>query len=406
MICRFYTKCPGCDSNILLRISVGRDLEQPFYYVCKKCNSATRGKLQIWYKPKPDAKLELEEGEIYQEVLKHDQAINIHPDLPAIPDAAEMLEPGGSPFLTLMQLLGDKGEEFYKRLDRFRGCVDSDWIAVKRLMGYYLDSNWEIFDRQANKIMPDTLPEDPSQLQRHDILHRMMDFMTVPLWIELDYPEMKTDWNMTYNQAIKSAPEALKAYLTIGGLDDELIDLQRDLFHCFELYIDARSSYLPGLPVEMLLKGGNVIDDFRLFRDEFPLLRDIYISIFEACHKTLKYIVALLNILNRGGHNKFPDGFPKNLNKFSKLVNAKKYEYIKELKIWHDRWNRILNRNLRNSIGHLSVRHDLPSGNLILKDGKIVPYLRFVVQCLNMVHPLLLCCNAIKTYRIGLSLKQ
>lgn len=362
--------------------------------------------MHTWYEPTPDAKLELEEGEISQEILEYNQAINIHPDLPAVPDAAEMWEPGGSPFLTLMQFFGDKKEEFYKRLDGFRRCVDSDWIAVKRLISYYLDSNWEIFDRQVNKIMPNTIPEHPSQLQRHDILHRMMDFMTAPLWIDLDYPEMKTEWNMTFNQTIKNKPEALKAYLDLSGLDDELIDLQRDLFHCYELFIDARSSFLPGLAVAMLLKQNHQIDEFRLFRDEFPSLRDMYISIFEACHKTLKHIVAVINILNRGGYNNFPNGFPKNLNKFSKLVNAKKYDYIQELNIWHDRWNNLLNRKLRNSIGHLSVRHDLPSGNLILKDGKAIPYLKFVVQCLTLVHPILLCCNAVKTLRIGLSCNQ
>ena len=153
MISRFYVGCPGCSSKILLRLSVGRDTEQPFYYVCNKCNLATRGKLVIWYTPSPGGKLELEDGQEIGMVENPDQVINIHPDLPAIPGAKEMSSLGGSPFLMHHQLLKDKFEEFLQRLNSFREGIDTNWKSVRRMIGYYLDRNWEQFDNQGERIL-------------------------------------------------------------------------------------------------------------------------------------------------------------------------------------------------------------------------------------------------------------
>lgn len=108
MINRYYVTCPGCDSTIVLRLSVGLEIEQPFYFVCDNCGAATRGKLVIWYKPHPGSRLELEEGSVLEHEVPHDQVVNIHPSFPSISEAGEMWEEGGSPFLMHHMLLGER----------------------------------------------------------------------------------------------------------------------------------------------------------------------------------------------------------------------------------------------------------------------------------------------------------
>jgi len=406
MISRYCVECPGCESKILLRISVGRDLEQPFYYVCKKCNAATRGKQIIWYKPSPGNKIEIEDGKLLPYTEKTDQVISIHPDLPAIPDAKDMNELGGSPFLMHHQLLGNRLEEFLKRLGMFRDIIDSDWKAIHRLITYYLDRNWEQFDIQGKKLIDENWPSVKSEMQRHDILHRFLDILCAPLWIKSYYPEMKEDWNLTFNEAIKKRPKELELYLELVKESQELPELQRSLFHCLELYINNKSGLLPGLAVEMYQDGLNDKNRLRLFRDEFPLLRDVYISSFEACHKTLNYIIGVLNIVYRGNYNSFINGDPKNLNKFAKLPNARKAQFLSELPMWSKYWSVLLNRPIRNAIGHHSVRHDLPSGMLLLKGDEKLPYLEFVIMSLRLIHPILACCNAVKIFLIAFSIRN
>jgi hypothetical protein len=58
MIVRHVIECPGCKAIILLRVGVGLDLEQPFYFVCNRCNAITRGKQIISYENFEESKFE------------------------------------------------------------------------------------------------------------------------------------------------------------------------------------------------------------------------------------------------------------------------------------------------------------------------------------------------------------
>ena len=404
MIFRYVVNCPGCDSKILLRVSVGIDIEQPFYFVCKKCNAATRGKQIIWYAPTPGARIELEDGKRLDDNTPHDQVISINPDYPALPEKESLMEKDASSFLMHYGLLGDKFTKFKKRYDQFNSFIFSDWQAVRRLISYYLDRNWEQFDIQARKLFEEHFPKSVSDMQRHDIMHRLLSIMFAPLCTELYFPEMKENWNNTFNKAIGNASEELEKYLSSISRKD-LDDIQRSLFHCLELFVENKSAILPGLVTEMN-PNNKIKSELRLYRDEFPALRDLYISTFEACHKTLYYMMAITNIAFRKDPNNFgPDG-PSNLKFFTKLPNAKKADCMRELNVWHKYWRFLLDRDIRNAIGHHSVRHDLTTGKLLIKGNKVIPYLDFVVMSLRLIYPIQACLNSIKILFIALYIKH
>jgi len=153
MIFRYIVLCPGCKAKIRLRLSVGLDNEQPFYFVCNRCKAATRGKQVIWYEPQPGARLELEDGEQIDNDDNIDQVFNIHPDLPSKEKAAEMWDEGGSPFIMHHQLLGERFSEFNHRHKIFREVSDKDWFKARRWLGYYVDSHGKILTRKEDEYL-------------------------------------------------------------------------------------------------------------------------------------------------------------------------------------------------------------------------------------------------------------
>ena len=400
MIFKYGVECPGCKAQICLRVSVGLDTEQPFYFVCTKCNSATRGKQIIWYEPNPGARIEFEDAKQIEIPAKPDQTINIHPDLPAKGDA-QAWEEEGFPFIMNHFYLGDNLENFYSRLKMFRGVCDNDWFEFRRLFGYYLDKNWTQFDLQGKKILEEEWALQTKEWHRHDYLHKLLDLFFAPLWIKPYYPNMKMDWNRVWSNISSETATLLRKFAKDAIQGGEIANLQRDIFHCIEMFVNYRSSILPGLPIELyVVDVDTVIKRLRLFRDDFPKLRDLYVSTFEVCHSILKFVLGVVNVVERGEANNFGEGGPKNLANFGKMPNAKKQKYFVSLSEWQKNWPLILDRRIRNAISHHSIRHDLSRGILVNRDNEEIPYLEFVVKCGRLVHPILIGAHILKSINI------
>jgi hypothetical protein len=406
VILRYAVHCPGCGAKIVLRLGVGLDLEQPFYFVCKACNAATKGKLIIWYKPEIGHRLELEEGTPVDDDSDPAQVVTLHPDMPSLPDATEMWDAGGSPFLLQRDLLKGRFIEWHRRLELFRLWSDREWPALRRLIGYYLDSNWDRFDAEGQRLLEQQWPNPKKNWQRHDCLHRILDLAFVPLWIEPLYPNMKKAW---FESSLPpNADDGKTATFCLSAVQSGRVnDLQRTVFHCLELFVENRGAVLPALAAELYPKGSEQATlDLRLFRDDFAALRDLYVATFESCHKVLYYVVGQLNIAKRGDANAFLSRKPGDLSAFEGLPNAEKARRLVEVADLDDGWRKALDRGLRNVISHQSVRHDLSAGMLVLENLPPIPYLQFVVKTLRVIHPILFAAHVLKTMNIMALLGQ
>jgi hypothetical protein len=328
------------------------------------------------------------------------QVVTLHPDLPSKTTADTFDRQGSSSFLLQRGLLGDRFPAFCKRLRRFRGTIDNDWVAFRRWFGYYLDENREQFDKEGEKLLGEAWKTPQGDFDRHHIMHFALELLTAPLWVQPYFPDMKEDIAKVLDAATAVAAPALKEFAT--NHLQEVVDLQRDLFHCLELYIGNRSAILPGLAVEMYEFGEEAAqNDLRVLRDDFPRLRDLYIASFEAVHHALDFVMALTNIDARQDPDAFPAGRPKNLKAFARLANAEKAKALTSLGAWHHHWPTILDRTVRNAIGHHSIRHDLPSGNLISRANSPIPYLTFVAKTFRLVHPILAAETVLKYLRMA-----
>jgi hypothetical protein len=146
-----------------------------------------------------------------------------------------------------------------------------------------------------------------------------------------------------------------------------------------------------------------------------PIQIDRRLKTYEACHRSLDLVVAILNLVKRGD----PDNFgatvpprlaaagvkrpPQHLDAYRNLPAASKVEYLGELPGWYREWPQVLDKSLRNAIGHHSVHHHLASGTLQRDNGPDVPYIQFAANVQQLLHPLLTMLNVVKLVRIGSS---
>lgn len=307
---------------------------------------------------------------------------------------------GGSPFLTQHAILGNKLEEFMGRLSLFRGMYKDNWVNMRMAMTYYLDGNWALLEKEISNMLGDNIKKPLNEFGCHDMMHRTFDLIFAPLWIEPYYPNMKVEFHNMIGLTLKAKPELsmfVKNLIQNGTIQEH----QRNLFHCMSLFMENKSALLPGLAAEMYPKGvPKAFVDLRLFRDEFPKLRDMYISTFETCHHILTIVMGLVNIAYQNDLSRFNLKEPINLDKFDKLVNSKKTNYLVVLPTWQKLWPIIFDRQIRNAIGHHDIRHDLKSDMLLLKSIPAIPYLKFVTMSLRIIHPILAAADVLKMVRM------
>jgi hypothetical protein len=276
-------------------------------------------------------------------------------------------------------------------------------ILLRLGIGKDVEQPFYFVDVEGQRLLGKAWVVPGPGLDRHDWTLRVLEMLFDPLLVEFHYPEMIEAWHREWMKA--GAASALIAFAQQEVDSGRVRAAQEDIVHCLDLFVKNRSGILPGLAAQMYREGWQrATQDLRLFRDDFPLLRDLYINTFEACHAVLRFVVGFVNLGRRTDANNFGQAEPRNLHQFSRhqfsrLPNARKASLLGEVPAWDKGWAAVLDRSLRNGIGHRLVRHDLSAGALVWRDGRSVPYLDFVLKSLRLVHALLAAANVLRTIR-------
>lgn len=402
MICRIYIDCPGCKSSIALRLQVGIDSQQPFYFVCQKCGAPTKGFLIIDYdKNPPGLSFELEDVQFLREYIEEpEQTITIAPDLPCLITPND--NPASEfPFIYQSDVTENPEDlvEIQTRLGDFRETVEANWPKVRRLTSYYLDRNWPSFDNELSNIFDKDISAPKTELQRHDAFERVLGLLFVPIQLDPIYLELRKELGNFISAVSQRRTKALVDFANEAIERKEPHNYQIGLIERLSFIVDNFSSLCPGFPIMFYDEEKNIdLGQIRIMRDDFEILKSHYLGCFEIAHKVLNLLVGMTNIYVRGNENSFLNNTPCSLERFARLPNARKAQYI-DISVLPDlssQWNIYFNRGLRNAIGHNSVRHDLKTGMLLLDDGVSIPYSEFVVNNLRLLPALLFCLNAVK----------
>lgn len=411
MIVRYDVFCPGCNAKIRLRLGVGLDKEQPFYFVCNQCFAPTKG-CHIIDNEKVTADLKLYEGLIAKSPHKKvDQTVTLHPDFPALVSSEELSDVGGSPFLHHAQLMGGNEQlhQFEKRICLIRSILASDKLRFQRLCKYYLNKKWIMFDSEGKKMMEELWPESRRDFHRHDLFHRLIDLMFMPINFDDTYPKLKEEHSNYITDVDEVQSSTLYNYAKYLLSSGDIARWQADMLSRLNYVLDNISILTPGFAIDMYVdKHKQDTKELRILRDEFATLKSHFVDSFELCHKVLGIVVGYENIRESGDWDAFPQREPRSLKAFAKLINAEKpkYIYIDKMPKLKAAWGDRFDRGMRNNIGHYSVRHDLASGNLVMDDGSYVPYTKFVHAVSRLTPMLLFTEHVLKMVNIVFELKN
>ncbi|MCK4830645.1 hypothetical protein KA005_83805, partial [bacterium] len=357
MVHRICVSCPGCDETCTLRISVGRSPEQPFYFVCSSCNTATKGKLLI---TDEGITIELEEGEVRDLELDTNQLYTIDPILPILSTARSMDDKGGSPFLFTFQILGERSSEYSMRVSGYYDFLENRWLRLRRLTRFFLDSNWDRFDPLLMELWNNSI-ENLNSIVRYDAFYRLYDLMMTSMFVYPLHIEMRREWNDFFLPSGVHAQQIADYQDTIIT-DPEYLQNKESLFNCIAQYVELGDALIPGMVVDLYPQDHASYGDLRIYRDNFTELRDLYIQCFEACTQSLTFIIEIVNVVNRGNpHDYSPQPeigrLPNNRTQFNRLTAEDKTYFLRELPIWVGCWASTLDRQLRNKIGHRQIHH-------------------------------------------------
>lgn len=412
MIFRYGIECPGCQARLILRVSVGVDIEQPFVTLCRRCNTILKGKQIIWYEPHPGARLEMESARLIdaQNEDGFTETISVHPELPFRPAAIEIADEGGSPFLQHTQLLGRSLFEAMRRIGLFRNIVSEDGAGLRRLGNFYLNKDWPRFQEEGRRLFDENWPEPKKEWQYHDVLPKVIFMAYHPLMIGDWYSEFVKEWNdfLSSNKLRLAEQRAFADSLFANGRVD---DLQRLLLERFDFMATHKSALLAAIPAELYEPGmEKAIAELRLPRDDFDILKGHYVDCYELAHRVLSIVVGNINVIERRHHDSFDPTIcaalaANGMNNFKNIPtldvfegrpNGPKRAFLKSVPICEQMWNALLERELRNGVGHYGARHDLRTGMIIVDGKPHCSYLEFVVKTIRMTHILLSLLHVLK----------
>lgn len=407
MVMRYSIICPGCDAPFVVRLTLAPSKMTRFYVPCPACRLPIRARSHG--KELDSHRVEFD-AEWYRGKDEPTLVVTTDPHVPSRYDATILGQPGSGPTLTLLHLVGqERMHDLMRYMGGGRNAVDSWWPQVRRIYEYYLEGDWERFDKAGRAALKSKWQRVETTHERATAAHQAVGLVLS----EIVGPSEVSDrflsrWMKKHTAALNS-----KDYIVFARSDAEndlISTFQRQVFDTIDLFIERFDSWQMGLlfrvmPGDRML----LLDEMRLFRDEFDILRDLYQQGFETTCKTLRYLVAAENTAIRGRLDDFGSSVPPLIRRksnprtvvaFEKLPNHDKLQYVKQVPGWEG-WVSLLDNQTRNAISHASVRHDLRTG-LVISDAvpSGVPYLNVAGDVYGVFEAIGLCLQVLRGIRI------
>ncbi|MEX2141243.1 MAG: hypothetical protein WD894_18405 [Pirellulales bacterium] len=321
-----------------------------------------------------------------------------------------MADEGGSSFLHNAQLLGSVFTETMHRIGLFRNIISEDGAGLRRLGNFYLNQDWQRVQEEGRRLFGKNWPEPKKDWQYHDMLPLVFLMAYHPLLIGEWFPRFVKEWNDFLSSNKVRLPEQ-RSFAERVLADGRVGDLQRLVLERFDFMATHKSALLAAIPAELYEEGmEKAIAELRLPRDDFDVLKGHYVDCYELAHRVLSIIVGTINVVERGHQDSFDaticaalaanrmNNFKNvpTLTAFAERPNGPKRAFLKSTPVCEQMWDALLDRELRNAVGHYSARHDLRTGSIIVDAKSHCSYLEFVVKTIRMTHVLLCLLHVLK----------
>jgi hypothetical protein len=354
-----------------------------------------------------DVSAQLDEAPLLSDDASTDwQVITTHPAFPFVP-ATET-----SPFIDVTTVLGDATIPFFQAVGQFNGLAATEWSQLERAYQFYLAEDWSRLDKAMSRLLEGNWPEEPDMVARHDLIHRLLTVMIIPLDPMGFYGDAQKE---VWQRAEPS--QALVSYIEQSSTQAEFLALQKRLFRQISYLIKIREMWTPALPYLWLNRlGQNAPDEWRLPGDDFAVLRGVYQQNFELSCQALPMLVVTQNaadgrsadIISTDGQASpwIPTGLssrikpPRTIAQFKKLNAEAKQTFLDRFPVTETMWQDAFDRNIRNAIAHADIDEVMATGQIMTGKGIALTYLSFAESIAKQLQLLLLWLNLAKLFRV------
>jgi hypothetical protein len=309
-------------------------------------------------------------------------------------------------------VLGDLAMPYFGTVAQFNGIAAKDWPQLERAYQFYTNENWDKFDNAMTRLLQGEWPDSPNMLVRHDVIHRLLLAVVLPLRPSGGYSKLQKEiW-----QRAQPSPQ-LVTYVRRSAVQSEIRALQKRVFRQLAHLIEIRQMWLPVLPFLWLSDvGRSAPSDWRLPGDDFTILRGAYQQNFELSCQALPLLVVAQNAANGRDAEVIrldsesspwiPQSLPENskqprtLVQFKKLTAEGKEAFLDRFPVTEASWHNTFDRGIRNAIAHADVDQVVATGEITTGKGATLTYVRFVESIVRQLQLLLLWLNLAKLFRV------
>jgi hypothetical protein len=379
MIARYLVICSSCSKEFILRAVLPKAKNSPFSFPCPVCKIRLKGEFKLdcnpiksdvifsnFSKSKSQNVVSLPIVTISTEIPIH----KLHHDKPLLK--------GGSPFLWFAQNMSSTFFDWYRTVEVLYFISEKQGKFLEQLVNYASIESWN----RVKSILAQNLDEDIEKINDHQVIylsHRMLSAFYQPL-IKLDeMVEILEEYYFHLNNCLEKHTidykNMLNNYYALYGFSM----FKKQVYETYYKILMNFDSFIAGLFYENTTKSiRKELMNYRLFRDDFGIVKSLYQDIFELNSKAMLYVGSVINLSKRNNSCDFASGI-KSCNKFRKLKSFQKLKVLDEFVLLKKFMGKV-SRPMRNSIGHFGAEYDYISGDLVFEDNSIQNYIEFLGQ--------------------------
>jgi len=296
------------------------------------------------------------------------------------------LNEGGSPFLLLVNEMGGPSFHAWKqKLDVLQQLRETRFSDLRQLIDFARAGNWDMVGN-CLETMFDEEPSDET-LATIRMCYRVMAVMYVPLISQSVQFEILKEYYGFLNDCTNTKATQYKSLLEEWRTMPLYRGFRTKALSAFLRVLEHFDAFTVGLLFEEMpqaLQGQ--IDDYRIFRDDYAVVKVMYQDLFELTSQLLIFLGAIVNLSKRGAPWHYASG-DCSRKAFSKKTAFERFKMLSELPKLSGLLGR-MSRPMRNSIGHFSADYEPCTGNLRYDDGSQLNYIVFLHEFLAAVRSL------------------
>ena len=287
------------------------------------------------------------------------------------------LPDGGSPFLLMSTELGPSFLEWIAKVHALQELRDAAFVKVKVLVDRTRAGDWvrvrQILEKDFSEKFPEPLSED-AVIYR---CYRVLNLLYVPLMTIEAAADTLQEYFQYLNDCISTKMPQYAQLLKLWSRDNEFRSFRFRVLTVLTRVLKNFDAFVAGLLIqEMPAALQERIDEFRIYRDDWNVVKSLYQDLFELVSQALLFFGAVINLSKRGD----PWHYVIGINSYKQFKKAKAYERLKILEET-PRIARVLgavSRPMRNTIGHFAAEYEPCTGNIRYEDGSTLNYLAFL----------------------------